>query len=507
MAIYTASLNRIVSIFRDIADRHRMLNDFGFGNTEDIGADREMLFPYLWVDAPTVTYQNSGNGIKSLLYNFEFYVMDKIDKGDCNYDDTLSDTQLIVQTILAEIGEHKFYRDMSINLSGEPQSQPATFATDDNVNGWSTTLSLKLPFRITTCTSPIDEIPGYGATSSTDLKMRVGKILSTEFVADENGMWYADVVFANPFVNNKYSINIASSDARTWSISNKTNAGFRIQSNSTEEIEYEVLYTAIEFGDQPIDTAESSLRKKSGAIQVIDFTTDGDGMWYADITFTTPFSSANYSIGLNGGDVRTWSVSNKTSSGFRLQTNSSQAVISSVLYSAIEYGETTSNTIMKTGRISGSLFTGPGNRTGDVTFDSPYPNTNYSIGILGEDVRTWTVSNKTANGFTIESNSSDPFSNDVFYTTIEFGEASVTPFIKSGQLSGAFFTGSGTLSGIANFSTPYPDTNYSISIVGEDVRSFTITNKTANGFTIETNSDEVLYGNVYWYSIKFGESL
>ena len=42
-----------------------------------------------------------------------------------------------------------------------------------------------------------------------------------------------------------------------------------------------------------------------------------------------------------------------------------------------------------------------------ITFDNPYPNTNYSVAITGEDARIWTIQNKTAAGFIINSNSNE----------------------------------------------------------------------------------------------------
>jgi len=37
-----------------------MINDFGFGQTSDIGASRPMLFPYLWIE-PTQSRVIQGN--------------------------------------------------------------------------------------------------------------------------------------------------------------------------------------------------------------------------------------------------------------------------------------------------------------------------------------------------------------------------------------------------------------------------------------------------------------
>ena len=50
MANNSFSVNQIVSIFRDLAIRHEMVNDFGYGPSYNIGASRPMKFPYIWLE-------------------------------------------------------------------------------------------------------------------------------------------------------------------------------------------------------------------------------------------------------------------------------------------------------------------------------------------------------------------------------------------------------------------------------------------------------------------------
>jgi hypothetical protein len=56
------------------------------------------------------------------------------------------------------------------------------------------------------------------------------------------------------------------------------------------------------------------------------------------------------------------------------------------------------------------------------------------------------------------------------------------------------------------FATALPDANYSISISGVDGRTWTYSNKTATGFTINTNSSVALTGEVSWIIITTGEA-
>ena len=56
---------------------------------------------------------------------------------------------------------------------------------------------------------------------------------------------------------------------------------------------------------------------------------------------------------------------------------------------------------------------------------------------------------------------------------------------------------------VVSFNNPYLNNNYSISVVGDDLRAWSISNKQFTGFTIISNSTTVPSGNVYWTTIPF----
>jgi hypothetical protein len=79
----------------------------------------------------------------------------------------------------------------------------------------------------------------------------------------------------------------------------------------------------------------------------------------------------------------------------------------------------------------------------------------------------------------------------------------LTPF-KSGEVLPAGFN---LLGGVyvsnVSFTTAYSNTDYSISVIGADARTFTVDNKLVGGFRINTNSGVALDGNVYWMTIPY----
>ena len=161
MASNTPSLQKIISIFKDLAIRHEMVTDFGNGPSYNIGASRSMLFPYIWVENTQSETIKSLNGYKETVYTFTIYCLDKINMGDDNYDQIISDTHYILDTIIQEMSQHKYYVDMGLSIEGNVVMQPVLEATDDSVNGWQAEISIKVPVRYTYCNSPIEPITGY----------------------------------------------------------------------------------------------------------------------------------------------------------------------------------------------------------------------------------------------------------------------------------------------------------------------------------------------------------
>jgi len=75
---------------------------------------------------------------------------------------------------------------------------------------------------------------------------------------------------------------------------------------------------------------------------------------------------------------------------------------------------------------------------------------------------------------------------------------------KSGVVESTSFTGNPKTYDVI-FSTPHSSVNYKININGVDGRAWSYSNKTVNGFTIDTNADKELDGEVSWSTKLVGE--
>jgi hypothetical protein len=106
--------------------------------------------------------------------------------------------------------------------------------------------------------------------------------------------------------------------------------------------------------------------------------------------------------------------------------------------------------------------------------------------------------NNTVYGIATASNPSEA----VRFSQFELA-TSYTP--KSGYVEGASFSGS-PLKYTVVFATQFPNDNtYSISIIGEDSRAWSVSNVTKTQFTIESNSSTTLTGRVRWMAQKYND--
>ena len=75
---------------------------------------------------------------------------------------------------------------------------------------------------------------------------------------------------------------------------------------------------------------------------------------------------------------------------------------------------------------------------------------------------------------------------------------------KSGQVAAINFVGTPRKATVT-FTTNFPTTNYSISVLGGNNRTFTYESKTVSGFVINANSAAALTQPVLWIAIQHGE--
>ena len=152
----TPSLNVLKDIFYSLAMNNRLVNDFDFGATWNINSNQRK-YPLVFVEPSQTSAIKSDIGqgrIQMYIYSFNIYVMDRITKGDANYDEILSDCQLILQSFVAQMDQHQSWTDYGFNIDGNVTWQPVFEVEDDNLNGWMANISIRVPNRLTPCNTP-----------------------------------------------------------------------------------------------------------------------------------------------------------------------------------------------------------------------------------------------------------------------------------------------------------------------------------------------------------------
>jgi hypothetical protein len=76
---------------------------------------------------------------------------------------------------------------------------------------------------------------------------------------------------------------------------------------------------------------------------------------------------------------------------------------------------------------------------------------------------------------------------------------------KAGSVANSSFTGNPKKATVT-FSTAFSNTNYAITVTGEDSRTWTIESKVAGSFVINANANTALAGTTYWIATAYGET-
>lgn len=81
-----------------------------------------------------------------------------------------------------------------------------------------------------------------------------------------------------------------------------------------------------------------------------------------------------------------------------------------------------------------------------------------------------------------------------------------TTLSKSGRIAAGGFTGTPRKATVT-FATAFPNTNYTITVLGADGRSFIYESKLAASFVINAQANAALSGEVHWQAQADGESV
>jgi hypothetical protein len=153
--------------FRLLADHHKQLNSFGFGNYEDLSYWTESrlkqnnptfespFFPLMYVIPSNAEQRIDDNGSSYMEYEFNCIVMDIIDRDLVNQNDVLSDTNQILDDIISQFRlsvrdslgnfNSKYYLDDYVEMV------PFLEKYSDLCGGWNGILKIKTMSPLDRC--------------------------------------------------------------------------------------------------------------------------------------------------------------------------------------------------------------------------------------------------------------------------------------------------------------------------------------------------------------------
>jgi len=188
--------NQYISLFRNIATAHNLVNNFGVGPIHeylDSNTDTSKGTG-LWLEA-----ENSNISGSVITDKFTLYAMDYVNKDISNRNEVLSDTKRILEDVLALLRNQIYVNDFELSRSTDLN----VFYDNKFANeacGWYCVISLKNDFVYDSCQIPLDGIP----------------ISSNSYIADVSGGFSIGVPSSRTLTINNITYDLSAN--RTWTI-------------------------------------------------------------------------------------------------------------------------------------------------------------------------------------------------------------------------------------------------------------------------------------------------
>jgi len=147
--------NILYKYFKDFADNHLQIKDYGYGDLWEISSSQATTYPLFWVSPQPSNI--SGNEI---TYNFNILIGDRLEDGDANKVEVESDTFQIGLDLLATLNLN---RDVDLDKSNT--LTPFIHDFKDRIAGHLITVSVTADFDYNECAVPTTGTPQPPASS------------------------------------------------------------------------------------------------------------------------------------------------------------------------------------------------------------------------------------------------------------------------------------------------------------------------------------------------------
>jgi hypothetical protein len=171
------TINQIKTLFENIANAHKQIQDFEFGEVWEIEEkmNKEAKYPMLYV-APIQTLDNE----QVFERSFHVFVFDMLSKDKSNVVDAWSDTEQILYDVI------KIFKNESANYEVVGQSTLLPFKEDNSdwAIGYRTELVIRTDANSNYCDIPSDTFVSPNTPAFAQVKDQNGNVLATLYSGD-----------------------------------------------------------------------------------------------------------------------------------------------------------------------------------------------------------------------------------------------------------------------------------------------------------------------------------
>lgn len=151
MAILT--LNQIIKGLNDTANAHNQIHSFGFGNVWEMSTSGVTDYVIMWADLEDI---NRGRTLTE--YNFTIYILDRVDRGERNETEVLSDCARITEDVIASLRHPDWTWVVEFNSA---RVQVFTERSLDMLSGCAFSITIKTINPDDTCQIPTSTLTRF----------------------------------------------------------------------------------------------------------------------------------------------------------------------------------------------------------------------------------------------------------------------------------------------------------------------------------------------------------
>ena len=149
------TLKMLYEVFTDAFEAQGQLQSITFGDIFEVDLSVNEKYPLMHVATNNANY-NTG----SLTYNFQIICMDLVSKDESNEHDVLSDQLEIIGDVISHIRNSNLYSDVTdfrntIRLQDSISCDPFTERFDNEVTGWTASISIEVEFNASACVGDV----------------------------------------------------------------------------------------------------------------------------------------------------------------------------------------------------------------------------------------------------------------------------------------------------------------------------------------------------------------